>query len=275
MPNKETQKKYWCFTLNNPKDGELDNLLSACAKFIYQLEEGEEKTPHYQGFACLSKRLRLQGIKKLCPRAHFEPTNGTLMDNYAYCTKPEGVLAGPFIKGYRQPVRDPLAGKELRPFQREILDIVSGEPDDRTIHWYWETTGNVGKTSLCKSYCLRNKKTSLYLSGKAADMKCAISKFLENLENDLRVIFIDCPRTVEKYISWQGIEEIKNGIFFSGKYESSMEILNPPHIICFANFPPPEHTVSLDRWRIVNVEGSEEPSEASASDASSQPSSDI
>ena len=31
-----------------------------------------------------------------------------------------------------------------------VVDILKTEPDERTIHWFWEPKGNVGKTTLCK-----------------------------------------------------------------------------------------------------------------------------
>lgn len=68
-----------------------------------------------------------------------------------------------------------------------------------------------------------------------------------------RVILIDYARDQESHISWQGIEEIKNGIFFNSKYESSMVIYNSPHVICFANFKPQEYKLSKDRWNILDV----------------------
>lgn len=254
MPTTETQRIYWCFTLNNPEDGELDTLLEGSEKYVYQLEAGdEEKTPHYQGFVKLKKRARFNTVKDLCPRAHIEATKGSAMDNYAYCTKRDGVLAGPWIKGYRKPVKNPLDGKTLRPFQQDILDLIDTEPDGRTIHWYWDANGNTGKSSLAKHICLTRSHQALYVGGKAADMKYAICKFLENVENDLQIVLIDIPRTAGQYLSYTGIEEIVNGIFFSGKYEATMQTFNPPHVICFANFMPAMENISLDRWDIVNI----------------------
>lgn len=253
MAVKKVQRIYWCFTLNNPEDGELDILLSHSEKFVYQLEEGDEKTPHFQGFVKLAKRARLDTLKGYCERAHFEACKGSAMDNYVYCTKKGGALAGPWIKGYRRPVVDPLGGKELRPFQQDIMKIVDSDMEDRSIHWFWETVGNIGKSALCKHLLLTRPSEVLLLGGKAADMKYAISKFCENIENDLKIVIIDIPRTAENYISYIGIEEIKNGAFFSTKYESGQCVFNPPHVICFANFAPNTYTMSADRWNVCDL----------------------
>jgi len=69
-----------------------------------------------------------------------------------------------------------------------------------------------------------------------------------------KVVIIDIPRTSESFVSYGGIEKIKDGCFFSGKYESGMVLYDNPHVICFANFPPVSETMSADRWHIVKIE---------------------
>lgn len=253
MVKQGTQCLWWCFTLNNPEEKEEIELLHNSSKYVYQLEEGDdEKTPHYQGVVKLKKRMRLTEIKKLIPRAHFEKAR-SWKHSVEYCQKEEGRLEGPWVDGFRAPIKDPLAAVELRPFQQEIMEIISEDPDNRTIHWFWENKGNVGKTSLAKHLAISKKNEFLYLSGKASDMKCGITKFLENEDNDLKIVMLDFTRSAEEYISWEGIEAIKNGIFFSGKYESGMLVFNSPHVICLANYRPDKSKLSKDRWNIHKI----------------------
>lgn len=47
------------------------------------------------------------------------------------------------------------------------------------------------------------------------------------------------------------IEQIKNGIYFSGKYESQMKYDKPPHVVVFSNTMPDQSKLSADRWNIV------------------------
>lgn len=81
----------WCFTLNNPTEDETEFItdrLQVLATCLYvSLEEGEEGTPHYQGYVSLRRTKRLAGMKKLMPRAHFEPAKGDKNDNYCYIFK--------------------------------------------------------------------------------------------------------------------------------------------------------------------------------------------
>uniref|UniRef100_UPI004049B2EE hypothetical protein n=7 Tax=Pseudomonadati TaxID=3379134 RepID=UPI004049B2EE len=63
----------------------------------------------------------------------------------------------------------------------------------------------------------------------------------------------DIPRSQLDYLSYTGIEEVKNGCFFSSKYESEMVLYNSPHIIVFANEEPTYHKLSSDRWNVVDL----------------------
>ena len=116
------------------------------------------------------------------------------------------------------------------------------------IYWYYETKGNVGKSTFCKYLCVKHK--ALILGGKASDMKYGIVKYMERHGDYPNLIVADIPRTNRKFLSYQGLEEIKNACFFSGKYEADMVIGNNPHLIIFANFKPDKSKMSLDRWEI-------------------------
>jgi hypothetical protein len=49
------------------------------------------------------------------------------------------------------------------------------------------------------------------------------------------------------------MENVKDGLFFSTKYESGMVRYNPPHVIVFANVPPDVTKMSADRWVIKEI----------------------
>jgi len=93
----------------------------------------------------------------------------------------------------------------------------------------------------------------MYVTGKCADVKYGIASFLKT-NYYLRAVIFDFCRSNEEYISYEGIEAVKNGIFFATKYESDMVMYNQPHIIVFANFPPDLNgKVSNDRWIIYDL----------------------
>jgi len=141
-----------------------------------------------------------------------------------------------------------LKEEQLYDWQREIVELTETVPDDRTINWYWEPFGNVGKSQLMRYLVIQ--KGALLVSGKSADIKYQIASCKQPPD----LIIYDIPRTSENYINWAALEEIKNGLFSSPKYESKMVVMNSPHIICFANFEPNIDVMSADRWRVIKIE---------------------
>lgn len=140
-----------------------------------------------------------------------------------------------------------MKGLVWKSWQIGILEVIKKKKTDRKIMWFWEPTGGIGKTifayHLCKHY------DAIYLSGKSNDIKSAIA----SCKKKPKICIFDFSRTIENYISYEALESIKNGIFFSGKYESSMVMMRPPIVICFANYPPEKEKLSLDRWLITEL----------------------
>ncbi len=215
-------------------------------KYIFQLESGEKKTEHLQGCLELTNNMTLSALKKKLPTAHLEPCRDW-KSSIKYCQKADTRIDGPWTKEVQ--IERPLKLlTEFRPWQQKVVDSIEKEADDRTINWYWESEGGAGKTALAKWICA--KKNACVVSGKGNDCLYAIANWQN--KNDLVVIF-DFSRMTEEFISYMAIEKIKDGIFFSGKYESLMIMFNSPHVLCFANFPPQVEKLSLDRWNIVHI----------------------
>lgn len=87
------QAKRWCFTYNNPQhtEEELIALFEPLESeyIVFQLEEGAQETPHFQGYVCFFEKKRLSQIRHLFP-GHFSVARGTVAQNRTYCTKAEG-----------------------------------------------------------------------------------------------------------------------------------------------------------------------------------------
>lgn len=232
-----------------PEDYETK--LKKYEKFVFQKEIGESGNEHIQ-FAIYTKNpTRVSTIREELVGAHIEIAKswGACKN---YCAKKETAVEGTLVSNVKnRKVKDPLEGKELRPLQAKILEILECDADDRTIHWVVDLVGNSGKTTLAKSLCL-NRKDCIYITGKSSDMKYGISKWLE--KNELGVVLIDLARSQECFVSYQGIEEVKNGIFYNTKYESGMCMFDSPHVIVFANFEPEMGKLSADRWNIIDME---------------------
>lgn len=130
---------------------------------------------------------------------------------------------------------------EPRPWQKKLLHHVANTDSDREIIWVHESRGNVGKSRLAHNLCCEHNAVELH--GKVADMAFGY--------NDEPIVIFDLARTSEdcyKHL-YNFAEKLKNGRFFSPKYESGMKIFKPPTVLFFANFAPPTDAWSLDRVR--------------------------
>lgn len=101
---------HWCFTLNNPTIDEhqlVDYLEDFGVTYaVFQLEEGENGTPHYQGYVAFKEKQRLSALNGIFgpARPHWEVCRGTPTQNRDYCTKKEGRI-GDFCEIGELPVQ--------------------------------------------------------------------------------------------------------------------------------------------------------------------------
>lgn len=78
--------KRWCFTLNNPGQGDT-HFPELCKYLIIGNEVGDSETPHWQGYATFNKPMSMIQLKKLNHRIHWEKAKGTPYQNKVYCSK--------------------------------------------------------------------------------------------------------------------------------------------------------------------------------------------
>jgi hypothetical protein len=195
--------KHWCFTYNNYTDLEAFHTFcsnsSKIDSFVFQEETGESGTPHLQGYICFITKTRPNSIFKIeYPTIHWE-TARNIKHSIAYCQKEETRTGKIFNK--KIPIIRPLKLiKTLRPWQIEVVNIIKTEPDDRTIYWYWDNIGNKGKSALTKYLVVEHN--SIILSGKGADMKYGLVKYIEKHGFAPTSVIIDIPRSRLDYVSY-------------------------------------------------------------------------
>jgi hypothetical protein len=250
----DSAKKRYCLTLNNYSIEEYENLIlffssDSSNKWIIGKEVGECGTPHLQIYVNFKNKIRFTALKKINDRLHIEITRGDELSNVKYCSK-EGDYKSQGLKVPRPlkplPVMD-------RWWQKDLISVVEDEPHDRLVYWYYSNSGNTGKTTFARY--LHRKYGALLLSGKASDMKNSIVEYHKCTGDTPEIILYDLPRGFSKeYVSYNGLEEIKNMFFYSGKYEGGMIDGNPPHFIIFSNEQPEVEKMSKDRWRIVDID---------------------
>ncbi len=246
----DPRSRNWFFTWNNYPDDWKDRLLAigGLKKYCCQPEVAASGTRHIQGVLVFSDAKKQSTLENAVDNlVHWEVArNIAACKNY--CSKMESKDGDVWVKGFRvkkRKVVDPLAGKELFAYQQEIVDMVDEEPDDRKVYWYWSDKGGIGKSALCKHLVM--KHDALVVGGKFRDAYYAVATLLKKGEEPYIIIF-DIPRAQGDKMSYTAIEGIKNGCFFSSKYESGMCVFNVPHIICFANCAPNMGGLSSDRW---------------------------
>lgn len=247
------QRMHWCFTWNNYKPNDIETLETLfkhlCHKYAFQEEIGEDKqTPHLQGVMSLKKRARWSEFGlPLC--IHWEPC-AHLTRAYEYCTKDETRVAGtrPYTLNYELPFKQEI--KTLFQWEKDIINIINGPKENRSIYWFWEPNGCAGKTTFQK-YLVGRFEGVLALSGKGSDMKHGVISYKNTTGIFPKIILINFPRSLDKdYISWTGIEEVKDMFFYSPKYEGGMVVGPSPFVFCFANEFPNTDKMSPDRWKI-------------------------
>jgi len=243
----------WCMTLNNPTEDELEQLSSISSQFckfaIVSLEVGDAGTPHLQGYIEFKKKSRPKSVFQFTDRISWEKAKGTKFQNWTYCTK-DGNIKLQIGEGFEPEYKIDLV---LKPWQEKIVEIIKSEPDDRSIYWFWESEGGIGKTVFQK-WCFQNFQNCIVLSGKAADMKNGVIQYMQKNDNRYpKLVFINLPRSCKGFMSYTGMEEIKDMFFYSGKYEGGMVCGRNPHVMVFANEPPDYDKMSANRWKVTEI----------------------
>jgi len=158
---------YWCFTLNNYTDPEVDQIMNLnCNYLIFGKEVGENGTKHLQGYVEFPMKKKLPTVKKLMPRAHLENRKGNAMEAAEYCRKDGDIFEKGEISNPESGKRTDLAlvkeaildGKGMKDvvcmtnsfqairFAETLLKYVEKKRDwPVNVRWYYGPTGS-GKT---------------------------------------------------------------------------------------------------------------------------------
>jgi len=100
----------WCFTCNNPEEESKFHLAKTegvkafedVRYIVFQLEQGADGTPHYQGYVEFQRPYDLAGVKsRCCERSHWENRKGTAKQAIKYASKAETRIDGPWEDGVK------------------------------------------------------------------------------------------------------------------------------------------------------------------------------
>lgn len=138
-----------------------------------------------------------------------------------------------------------VADYPLHEWQTDLLRKLEGDPDDRTIQFIVDQSGNNGKTWFAHWYSSKHADCQVMCPGKLADMAYI-------LRTDIRVLIIDAPRSKQgEFLQYDFLENVKNGYIFSPKYESCIKRLANVHLVVLMNEPPDLTKLSSDRFDVT------------------------
>ncbi len=287
------RSRAWVFTWFNWDESSLKALsqLSGVKRLRYQEEETKADKNHLQGVVEFKNQKRFTEVLKWLgtTKIRIKPARDVARSGI-YCQKDDSHVEGGVRISYGvwpREVKDPLEGQRLREWQAAVeekvnwaLDSYTGASilterpgeihttkpngsvecgakpplDDRLIHWYVDERGGMGKTTYAKHLLLSYPDAVCYITGGAAkDIAYTIATFVNDKAKDLRVVLFDFPRCVDGHVSYMAMEQIKNGLVFSPKYESTTVVFNQPLVIVLANWGPDREKMSQDRWRVTNL----------------------
>lgn len=139
-------------------------------------------------------------------------------------------------------------GIVLRGWQQRVHELVDEHPDDRKIIFVVDENGNSGKSYLTRYWFSEYPDMVQMLSvGKRDDLAHAI-------DPEKRLFVFDVPRGGMEFLQYTILEQLKNRMVFSPKYQSGTKVLrHQPHVVVFCNEDPDRNKMTRDRFKVLNI----------------------
>lgn len=228
-----------------------------CKRWCFQLEEGgNTEYQHYQCRVSLMVKRRpntmVNFVNEKLHGAHVSPTSNPTFYSGSefYVMKEDTRIDGPWSDRTEIDIEEiPVRFRGTitwKPWQQDIINRISKEPDNRSINVIIDKEGGQGKTFL-----------ALYLH---CHKKARLIPPQEKSKDIIRMVcdcptttcyFVDIPRAESKLHQnalFSALECVKNGFVYDDRYHWTEKHFNPPHIWVFTNLKPEMHLLSLKRW---------------------------
>lgn len=204
----------WCFTLNNYSQEEEDHIWQLDVKYlVFGHEEGENGTPHLQGYVEFNKKIRMAQAKKLLgDRVHVEKRLGTAKQASDYCKKggkdifEKGTMGGQghrsdldrvrqlALEGGMRSVTETASYQQIRTAEIFLTYNESARDFKPKVTWICGPSG-AGKTRLAKEMC---GEDDLY-------MKVGVNKWWNGYDAHENVIIDDFRPDTISFVNLLGI----------------------------------------------------------------------
>ena len=271
------QTRAWVFTLNNPDRGTSippseDPLTWGTQYVIFQLERGESGTPHLQGYCLFPTNRRLAALRRLAPKAHWEPRRGSHEQARDYCRKEEGRVDGPWEQGEqpapgkRNDLTLAMADVKAGMSERDIAEKYGGTwarnynalqryrnlvTNHRT--WKTEVTVLYGAAGTGKSrYAYQNHPEAYPF--RAGDYWCGYDGHADVVIDDFTAGCMRYGHALHVFDRYPLIVDVKHG---SGPFLAKRIVITsntPPHL-WYPNCPPDALLRRLDNIIYVALDG--------------------
>lgn len=131
---------------------------------------------------------------------------------------------------------------EPRTWQRELAAELNEPADDRSVLFYVDAAGGIGKTWFQQwMFTEYPEKVQILGIGKRDDLAHMI-------DVTKSVFFFNVPRESMEYLQYTILEQLKDGMVQSNKYASCMKIFHHNvHVVVFCNEMPDYNKLSNDR----------------------------
>lgn len=136
-----------------------------------------------------------------------------------------------------------------RHYQQSLADRLLLEPDTRKVIFVVDPAGNSGKSWFARKLLLsRPDAVQLLSSGKRDD--------IAHIVDESKSVFVfDIPRTQLEFFQYGVLEQLKNGVIQSNKYQSIVKILEnhsgTAHVVVLTNEYPDYTKLTPDRYETI------------------------
>lgn len=191
-------------------------------------------------------RSEFDDLKEWIKQCESYPTDRDLAENFPSLWGRYRSSCISFRDLFTPPAR--LVGGDLRGWQADLNTRLSAPPNDRDVSFIVDENGNTGKSWFTR-YLFTEKPDEVQMLsvGKRDDLAHAI-------DVTKSIYIFDVPRGGMEFLQYTILEQLKNRMVFSPKYDSKTKILlKQPHVVVFCNEDPDRNKMSSDRYKVTNI----------------------